>query len=196
MAAEDKGKGKGAKEEEQKAEPKKNNLVIIIVAAVLVVLIIVGVVIVLLLGGDDKAAAQPAPAAAPQAAAAPQPAEAKGGGTKRTADKVYTSVGPMQALKTLTVNLLTTDNSKKYLRATISLELADPKAAPGLAGEVTTKESAIRDIIIGILTSKTFEEISTSKGKERLKDEIVETINQSLVDGQIKNIFFTEFIVQ
>jgi len=34
------------------------------------------------------------------------------------------------------------------------------------------------------------------KGKSRLKDELVNKINDVLADGQIKNIFFTDFVVQ
>jgi flagellar FliL protein len=175
------------KEEEQEGGKKGGNkLVIIIVAVVLVVLIIVGVVVMMLLGGDEEAA--------PKGGAAPVTQEApakKGAGAKRTSDKVYTSVGPMHELKRFTVNLLT-DSGRKYLRTTITLELD----SPDLVGELGQKDNALRDVIIGILTSKTFEEISTTKGKDRLKDEIVETLNQSLVDGQIKNVFFTEFVIQ
>jgi flagellar FliL protein len=58
------------------------------------------------------------------------------------------------------------------------------------------KKSLIRDIVIRSLSSKTFEEVSTIKGKDRLKDEIVTKINDILADGQIRNIFFTDFVVQ
>jgi flagellar FliL protein len=182
-----------AEEEKEAAEGQEekkggNKLVIIIVAVVLVVLIIVGVVVMMLLGGDEEEAKGGGAAPAAQQAAAPA---AKGAGAKRVADKVYTSVGPMHELKRFTVNLLT-DSGKKYLRTTLTLELD----SPDLVGELGQKDYALRDIIINILTSKTFEEISTTKGKDRLKDEIVETLNQSLVDGQIKNVFFTEFVVQ
>jgi flagellar FliL protein len=174
--------------QEGQEEGKKggNKLVIIIVAVVLVVLIVVGVVLMMLLGGDEEESAAAAPAA--QQAAAPAK---KGAGAKRVADKVYTTVGPMHELKRFTVNLLT-DSGRKYLRTTLTLELD----SPDLVGELGQKDYAIRDIVINILTSKTFEEISTTKGKDRLKDELVETLNQSLVDGQIKNVFFTEFVVQ
>lgn len=54
----------------------------------------------------------------------------------------------------------------------------------------------MKDIIIDILSSKSIEEIVTTKGKERIKDEILQRVNQILADGVIKNVFFTEFVVQ
>ena len=62
--------------------------------------------------------------------------------------------------------------------------------------ELDTKKPAIRDTMISVLSSKTFEEISTAKGKENLKNELVERINESLVDGKIVNLFFTDFAIQ
>jgi flagellar FliL protein len=175
-------------EEQEGGKKGGNKLVIIIVAVVLVVLIVVGVVVMMLLGGDEEEGGAKGAAPAAQQAAAPAK---KGAGAKRVAEKVYTTVGPMHELKRFTVNLLT-DSGRKYLRTTLTLELD----SPDLVGELGQKDYAIRDVVINILTSKTFEEISTTKGKDRLKDELVETLNQSLVDGQIKNVFFTEFVVQ
>ena len=56
--------------------------------------------------------------------------------------------------------------------------------------------SLVRDIIVSTLSSKTYEEVSTQKGKNRLKDEIVDRLNEVLADGHIKNIYFTDFVVQ
>ncbi|EAJ0802761.1 flagellar basal body protein FliL [Campylobacter jejuni] len=62
-------------------------------------------------------------------------------------------------------------------------------------GPMYPKVPVIRDIIIRTLTAKTFEEVSTQKGKERLKDELVGKINEILTDGFIKNVYFTDFVV-
>jgi len=34
------------------------------------------------------------------------------------------------------------------------------------------------------------------KGKETVKNEIMEKINERLKDGRVKNVYFTNFIVQ
>ncbi len=100
-------------------------------------------------------------------------------------------VGPMYPMDQFIVNLLS-ENGSRYLKTTIDLEMDKQE----LSAELDKKKAIIRDIIIRILSSKTFEEISTIKGKERLKDEIVEKINEILVDGEIRNIFFTDFVIQ
>jgi flagellar protein FliL len=65
-----------------------------------------------------------------------------------------------------------------------------------LSPELEEKKAVFRDIIIRQLSSKSLEEISTVKGKEKLKEEIVSEINPRLKDGKIKNIYFTDFVVQ
>ena len=62
--------------------------------------------------------------------------------------------------------------------------------------EVTAKLPLIKDTIIRVMSSKTFEEISTPKGKEKLKEEMLQEVNTYMVDGYIKSILFSEFIVQ
>jgi len=54
----------------------------------------------------------------------------------------------------------------------------------------------LRDIVIGIMSSKTVEEISTTRGKDKLKGELMTGLNEVLVDGYIKNLFFTDFVIQ
>ena len=90
------------------------------------------------------------------------------------------------------VNLLS-ESGSRFLKTKIDLELSEGET---ITPEIDKKKSLIRDIIIRSLSAKTFEEVSTVKGKDRLKDEIVERINEVLVDGFIKNIYFTDFVVQ
>jgi flagellar FliL protein len=47
-----------------------------------------------------------------------------------------------------------------------------------------------------MLSSKTLEEISTAKGKDKLKEQIVNQLNLRLRDGNVRNVYFTEFVVQ
>lgn len=60
--------------------------------------------------------------------------------------------------------------------------------------EIENRKAQIRDIIIIILSSKTYEEVSTREGKENLRNEVKDTINSFLVQGKIAKVFFTEFI--
>ncbi|PHR58891.1 MAG: flagellar basal body protein FliL [Arcobacter sp.] len=160
------------------AEPKKsNNLVLIIIAVVLVlVLAIVGVVVVMLAGGDD----------APQSAQSQQSAKNK---PMKLMDSM--EVGPMFPLDTFTVNLLS-DSGRRYLKVQMNLELDDEE----LAAELESKTAVVRDVCIRLLSSKTLEEISTAKGKDKLKEQIVNQLNLRMRDGNIRNVYFTEFVVQ
>lgn len=72
---------------------------------------------------------------------------------------------------------------------------AAPAGLPGVLGE---KEPMIRDAIIRVLSSKTAEQILTVEGKEELKEELVEAINEmaGLDEGPVVAVYFMEFIVQ
>ena len=47
-----------------------------------------------------------------------------------------------------------------------------------------------------MLSNKTHEDIKTLEGKYQLREEIISMLNQYLSSGKIKNVFFTDFIVQ
>ncbi len=161
-----------------------NKLIIIIIAAVVVLLLIIAAVVaVLILSGDDEIQQQA------------QSAPVSGGGNPaqnmRSGGNVFLSMGPIYKFDQLIVNL-SSQGGRRYLKTTVDAELSTDK----LALELDTKIPALRDVLISVLSSKTIEEISTVNGKEKLKDELVERMNESLVDGKIVNIFFTEFVVQ
>lgn len=60
--------------------------------------------------------------------------------------------------------------------------------------EITKRMPQVRDIIIIVLSSKNYSQISTPKGKERLKEEIRDTVNSFLTKGRINKVLFTQFI--
>ena len=61
--------------------------------------------------------------------------------------------------------------------------------------ELDKKMPMLKDTIIEILSSKSIEDIATTKGKNRVKDEIVKRINEFLIDGQVYDVFFVDFVV-
>jgi flagellar FliL protein len=170
------------KEEEVVVEKKSGgNMVLILIVVLLVVLLIGGgLAAFFLMGSSDQPASQQNTQTAP--------AKRKGS-SKRSTD--YLTVGPMYPMDQFIVNLLS-EGGSKYLKVSLDIELSVPE----LSAEMDLKKAVVRDIIIRVMSSKTFEEVSTMKGKDRLKDEIVGKINDILTDGQVKNIFFTDFVVQ
>ncbi len=175
------------KKEEGGETKKKNNLILFIIIGVLVLLlVIVGVVAMLLMGGEEEKPQDPA-----VAAGVPADGDAPKVAAKPKIKSDLTAIGQMHPMDQVIVNLLT-QSGRRYLKVAISFELS----AEPLATEMDSKKAVIRDIVISVLSSKTIEEISTSKGKEKLKEEVIAKVNEILVDGQIKNLFFTDFVIQ
>jgi flagellar FliL protein len=54
----------------------------------------------------------------------------------------------------------------------------------------------LRDAVLGILTSKSLKDISTTEGKQRLKEEIAYRLNSYLSRGKILQVYFTDFVIQ
>lgn len=179
----------------EEKKPKKGGSLVLIVVLILLILLlaVVGLIGYLMLQGpaDEEAVA---PNAANAQSAAPAPAadaNKKGSSEQHQRGSDYSNIGVMFPLEAFTLNLLS-DSGARYVKCTMQLE----QNAEILQPEIEKKMAVIRDIVIRTLTSKTFEEVSTTKGKERLKDELVGKINEVLTDGFIKNIYFTDFVVQ
>jgi flagellar protein FliL len=177
-------------QENETVQKKSSNLVLIIVIVVLIfTLIIGGVIVAMLLSGDDDM---------PQQQSQQQSQMQDSGNNnsdsvrpKATARIVDIDVGPMFPLDGFTINLLS-DSGRRYLKSTINLELRDEESAE----ELEQKAPVIRDVMIRVMTSKTLEEIATAKGKDKLKDQLVNQINLRLRDAEVKNIYFVEFVIQ
>lgn len=180
-----------AEEEKLEApEKKKSNMLMIIIIVVLILIILGGAVVaILMMGSDDE---QATASSAPQVKE--KSAEMK---PKRSSDadmedsRKLNQIGLLYPLDTFTVNLKS-DSGRRYLKVTMSLELEGAE----LSLELDSKAPVLRDRIIRILTSKTLEEISSKKGKQKVSDQIMDTLNAMISDGQIKGIYFTEFVIQ
>ena len=99
--------------------------------------------------------------------------------------------GQIFDLEPFVVNLAD-QKETRYLKAKISLELKGEK----VTDEMNKRLPQIRDIIIELLSSKSYEELATLHGKEHLKNEIMIRLNSVLKTGSIENVFFTEFVMQ
>ena len=179
-------------EKEEKTSKKKGGSVVLIIVVFLcvVLLAVVGMIGFLMLQGPENDSNAPV---ANNAATQNQQANRgkNGNSVSTTRGSDYANIGPMYPLEQFTLNLLS-DGGARYVKCSMQLEQNTDLLQP----ELDKKAAIIRDVIIRTLTSKTFEEVSTTKGKERLKDELVGKINEVLTDGFVKNIYFTDFVVQ
>ena len=108
-------------------------------------------------------------------------------------------------------------SGRKYIRLTVVLEFA-PEEAPADAktakssgdhgsGEtaaagtdfetrIQSRMPVMDDVVITLLSTKTFEELYTAEGKERLRQELMQAISQRLPEFHLLSVYFTEFVVQ
>jgi flagellar FliL protein len=100
-------------------------------------------------------------------------------------------LGPLFSLETFIVNLADVERSR-YLRVTMDLELAQSSDT----NKVNERLPQVRDRILMILPSKTFEDVASVEGKSALRDEIIGKLNSLFPRAVVTNIFFTEFVVQ
>jgi len=106
-------------------------------------------------------------------------------------EQLTEAVGEMFTLEPFVVNL-SDPQGKRYLKLTVSMEL-ESKEAVGKATKLVPK---LRDMVIILLTSLTFEEVMTPEGKMQIRDELLARFNQILRPDRVRNIYFTDFVVQ
>ncbi len=100
-------------------------------------------------------------------------------------------VGVMVPLEPFMVNLAKTKGSR-ILKVTVTLELNNPAVQP----EVEDNRQKIMDSILVLLSSKTFEDVYSIQGKFKLKDEITTRVNRFLAMGHVREVYFSEFLIQ
>ncbi len=98
-------------------------------------------------------------------------------------------LGKTIPMETFLVNLAGARGSK-ILKVNMELEVEGEKVSE----EIEKRKPQIRDIIIILLSSKTYGQLQATEGKEFLRDEIRDTVNSFLTKGKIKKVLFTEFI--
>lgn len=85
----------------------------------------------------------------------------------------------------------TPNNAGRIIRVTVQIEVTDKK----LPEEMKNKNIVIADIIDSVLRSKTADELLKPDGKEKVRKEIKDRLNE-IFDNKIYNVNFGEFIIQ
>jgi len=125
-------------------------------------------------GGHGAAAAGAAPAAGGEHGGEAKPAEEE---------------GILYQLDPFTANLARGEGPARFIRMTIVLKFnKDAKKE-----EVDAKKPQISDAIISMLNSKKPEDLLKNEGKAFLKEEIRNSINSFMVDGQVLDIYYVAF---
>jgi len=100
-------------------------------------------------------------------------------------------LGPVLALDSFIINLAGA-GGRNYLKMEIALEFDNI----AVQTEVENKMPQIKDTILLLLSTKSFEDIQSANGKLMLKNEIISRLNKFLTTGIIQNMYFTNFVVQ
>ena len=85
---------------------------------------------------------------------------------------------------------LADEDGKRYLKAALQVEFFEGKAPEEF------KTPQVRDLLLTLFSSKQFAEIRTPEGKAVLREEIINRLNRALHKDVVKQVYFTEFIVQ
>lgn len=69
---------------------------------------------------------------------------------------------------------------------------------PATPGRMAERQPMVRDAIIHTLSSKKVVDVITTEGKDKLKEELVEAINDAigLPENPVVNVYFLDFIIQ
>lgn len=100
-------------------------------------------------------------------------------------------MGTMVPMKEFVVNLLDF-GGRRFLKIEMDLEVDKED----VVAEIETKNAILRNYIINILTSKSFNDIHTVEGKNYLRKSIILRCNFILKKGKILNVYFRDFIIQ
>ncbi len=147
--------------------PKKSKKLLLILGAVLILALGGGVIFLYLWDGPAEAARQ---------------------GSKPQEEHLKRSLLPLEPFL---VNLADRD-TRRYLRLKVELEVDGEDGAEHLKKSL----AALRDSLILLLSSKTYENLSTLEGKLQLKKETVAAL-QALPGGKkVSGVYFTEFVAQ
>ena len=99
--------------------------------------------------------------------------------------------GALRALDPFVANL-SDEGGGRYLKTTIEVEFTAATPPEGFDLRVPQ----VRDLVLTLLTSKSFDEIRTPAGKQDLREELIHRINHAFQKEVVKAVYFTDFIVQ
>ena len=179
---------KPAGEGEAAAPAKKGGKKIVIIAVALILLLVaIGAPVLFLMGKkEENNAIEELSASAAKIDGSELIPE--GGADQDEAQEGEEALGAIFPLETFVVNL----SGGSFIRLQLQLEFTERD----IPQRFYSKLVPIRDAIITLLSARTSNDVSSVKGKEVLKAELKELVNDQLKREDVKQIYFTQFIVQ
>jgi len=109
--------------------------------------------------------------------------------------KVDLTVRTVLTLEPFLVNLADSEGDR-FLRIGIELGARGEPAEHKRSVQSEMPIARIRDTILTILTTCQADELMTSAGKAKLKDDLTQALRQRVPELNLQEIYFTEFLVQ
>jgi flagellar FliL protein len=81
---------------------------------------------------------------------------------------------------------------RRLIRMEVSLEMLDKEGFE----EVVGLGPEARDAIVRVINGKSFTDLESVQGKLQLKTQIASALNGFLKSGVVKNVYFSDFVVQ
>lgn len=189
--AEEADKKEGGDEAASADGGKSKKKLFIIIGGGVTLLIVVIVALVLLLGGkkgDKEDHSTESLAADAAAAHGSEGVTIEGFDDEDELEEGEEPLGAIYPFDALVLNL----KGGGYARCQIQIEFVDQDVPARFLSRLVP----IRDALISLITSKESKELLSERGKADLKKEVREKINTILKKEEVKNVYFTQFVVQ
>jgi flagellar FliL protein len=98
-------------------------------------------------------------------------------------------LGAIFPLHTFVVNLASNDS---YLRCQVQLEFKGQTVPK----RFFVRQVPIRDALLKLLASRTPEELASGDGRQELKESVKQVVNDMLKREEVKEVYFTQFVMQ
>ncbi len=101
------------------------------------------------------------------------------------------NVGEIYLMEDIVVNPAGT-MGRRFIAMSLGLELCNGQSPD----EIKNREPKLQDIILSSLSQKGLSEFINTANREVIREEILETIKQTIPDGIVKQVYITRFIIQ
>lgn len=177
----------GAEDAGSSKSKRKINLILLVVSGILFLLLAIGIPTAYFMMTDKESAISQLEANILELEESN--VQEEGWDEEAEYDENEEPLGAIYPLHTFVVNLAA-DSS--YLRVQIQLEF-NGQAVPK---RFFIRQVPIRDELLKLLASRTPSELTSSDGKQELKEQVKQTVNGILKREEVKNVYFTQFVMQ
>lgn len=112
---------------------------------------------------------------------------AKSGATNKK-DNIVKYLVPLD--EPLVINLAD-PGGRRYIRVNLTIAVDSEETQL----EIIQRRPQIRDLIIKVFRTKTEKEIEGKEGSDKVRNEIINVINENISSGKVVDLFFTDFVV-